>query len=46
MVEQNAREALMIADRGVVLVDGRTVRDGSARAMADDPDVRRMFLGG
>jgi branched-chain amino acid transport system ATP-binding protein len=46
MVEQNAREALMIADRGVVLVDGRTVRDGTAREMADDPDVRRMFLGG
>jgi branched-chain amino acid transport system ATP-binding protein/neutral amino acid transport system ATP-binding protein len=46
MVEQNAREALMIADRGVVLVDGRTVRDGEARAMAEDPEVRRLFLGG
>jgi branched-chain amino acid transport system ATP-binding protein len=46
MVEQNAREALMIADRGVVLVDGRTVRVGTAREMADDPEVRRMFLGG
>jgi branched-chain amino acid transport system ATP-binding protein len=46
MVEQNAREALMIADRGVVLVDGRTVRDGPARAMAEDPEVRRLFLGG
>jgi len=46
MVEQNAREALMIADRGVVLVDGRTVRDGPARAMAEDQEVRRLFLGG
>jgi branched-chain amino acid transport system ATP-binding protein/neutral amino acid transport system ATP-binding protein len=46
MVEQNAREALMIADRGVVLVDGRTARSGTAREMADDPDIRRMFLGG
>ncbi|MBV9538021.1 MAG: ABC transporter ATP-binding protein, partial [Acidisphaera sp.] len=46
MVEQNAREALMIADRGVVLVDGRTVRAGAAREMADDPEVRRLFLGG
>jgi branched-chain amino acid transport system ATP-binding protein len=46
MVEQNAREALMIADRGVVLVDGRGVRDGPARAMAEDPEVRRLFLGG
>ena len=46
MVEQNAHEALTIADRGVVLVDGRTVRQGSAREMADDPEVRRLFLGG
>jgi branched-chain amino acid transport system ATP-binding protein/neutral amino acid transport system ATP-binding protein len=46
MVEQNAREALMIADRGVVLVDGRAVREGPARAMAADPEVRRLFLGG
>lgn len=46
MVEQNAREALMIADTGVVLVDGRTARVGEARAMAADPEVRRLFLGG
>ena len=46
MVEQNAREALMIADRGVVLVDGKTVRDGPARAMIEDAEVRRLFLGG
>jgi branched-chain amino acid transport system ATP-binding protein len=45
LVEQNAREALMIADRGVVLVDGRAVRAGPARAMAEDPQVRRLFLG-
>jgi branched-chain amino acid transport system ATP-binding protein/neutral amino acid transport system ATP-binding protein len=46
MVEQNAREALMIADRGVVLVDGRAVHNGPAAAMAEDPQVRRLFLGG
>jgi branched-chain amino acid transport system ATP-binding protein/neutral amino acid transport system ATP-binding protein len=46
MVEQNAREALMIANRGLVLVDGRSVREGPARAMANDPEVRRLFLGG
>jgi branched-chain amino acid transport system ATP-binding protein len=46
MVEQNASEALMIADRGVVLVDGRTVRSGPARALAEDAEVRRLFLGG
>jgi branched-chain amino acid transport system ATP-binding protein len=46
MVEQNAREALAIADRGVVLVDGRVAHAGVARAMADDPDIGRLFLGG
>ncbi len=46
MVEQNAHEALQIADVGVVLVDGRTARTGPARALAADPDIRRLFLGG
>jgi branched-chain amino acid transport system ATP-binding protein len=46
MVEQNAHEALAIADDGVVLVDGRTARTGTAAALAADPDVRRLFLGG
>ena len=46
IVEQNAYEALAIADTGVVLVDGRTARTGPARALADDPEVRRLFLGG
>jgi branched-chain amino acid transport system ATP-binding protein/neutral amino acid transport system ATP-binding protein len=46
MVEQNALAALAIADRGVVLVDGRTARVGPARELADDPEVRRLFLGG
>jgi branched-chain amino acid transport system ATP-binding protein/neutral amino acid transport system ATP-binding protein len=45
MVEQNAYEALMIADRGVVLVDGRSVRNGPAKELASDADIRRMFLG-
>ncbi len=46
MVEQNAHQALAIADRGVVLVDGRVARAGPAAALAADPDVRRLFLGG
>ena len=46
MVEQNAQEALAIADTGVVLVDGRTAMVGVAAEMAADPEVRRMFLGG
>jgi branched-chain amino acid transport system ATP-binding protein/neutral amino acid transport system ATP-binding protein len=46
MVEQNALEALAIADRGVVLVDGRTALVGAARDLAGDAQVRRLFLGG
>ena len=45
MVEQNAQEALDIADRGVILVDGRTVRTGVASVLRADPEVRRLFLG-
>ncbi len=46
MVEQNALEALAIAARGYILVDGRNSRTGVAAALAADPDVRRIFLGG
>jgi branched-chain amino acid transport system ATP-binding protein/neutral amino acid transport system ATP-binding protein len=46
MVEQNALEALAIAGRGYILVDGRNSRTGPAATLAADPDVRRIFLGG
>lgn len=45
MVEQNAREALAIAHRGYILVDGKNSRSGRAAELAADPDVRRLFLG-
>ena len=45
MVEQNAQEALGIADTATILVDGRTVRTGDAAELAADPEVRRLFLG-
>jgi branched-chain amino acid transport system ATP-binding protein len=46
MVEQNALEALAIAGRAYILVDGRNSVSGEAAALARDPDVRRIFLGG
>jgi branched-chain amino acid transport system ATP-binding protein/neutral amino acid transport system ATP-binding protein len=46
MVEQNAREALTIAQRAYILVDGRNHREGPAAALAADPDIQRIFLGG
>ncbi len=46
MVEQNALESLDASDRAYVLVDGRNHLDGAASAVAGDPDIRRLFLGG
>ena len=46
MVEQNARQALNIADRGYVLVTGENRHTGSGAELLADPDVRRSFLGG
>jgi branched-chain amino acid transport system ATP-binding protein len=46
MVEQNARQALNIADRGYVLVQGRNRYTDTGEALLADPEVRRSFLGG
>lgn len=46
MVEQNARQALEIADKGYVLVQGRNGYSGTGADLLADPDVRKSFLGG
>lgn len=46
MVEQNARQALAIADRGYVLVQGANRFTDTGQALLADPEVRRSFLGG
>ena len=46
MVEQNARQALAIADRGYVLVQGANAFTGTGQELLADPEVRRSFLGG
>lgn len=46
MVEQNARQALHIADRGFVLVIGENRHTDTGAALLADPEVRRSFLGG
>jgi branched-chain amino acid transport system ATP-binding protein len=46
MVEQNARQALEIADRGYVLVQGRNRYTDTGATLLADPEVRRSFLGG
>ncbi len=46
MVEQNARQALDIADKGFVLVVGENRHTDTGQALLEDPEVRRSFLGG
>jgi branched-chain amino acid transport system ATP-binding protein len=46
MVEQNARQALQIADRGFVLVVGENRHTDTGAALLANPEVRRSFLGG
>ena len=46
MVEQNAKQALGIADRGYVLVNGKNSREGSGEELLNNPEVRKSFLGG
>ena len=45
LVEQNARSALSVADRGVVLNLGRVVADEDAAALAEDDQLRHAYLG-
>jgi branched-chain amino acid transport system ATP-binding protein len=45
LVDQNARAALSIADRGYVMETGRIVLAGPARQLLDDPQVRTAYLG-
>ena len=46
ITEQNARQALAIADRGYVLVQGRNRHAGTGKALLADQEVRKSFLGG
>ena len=45
MVEQNAKQALTISDRGYVLVTGQNKFEGLGKELLQDPEVRRSFLG-
>ena len=46
MVEQNAQQALNIADKGFVLVSGRNEHTGTGKELINDNEVRKKFLGG
>lgn len=46
LVEQNARKALSLANRGYVLEAGKNRYEGPGRALLDDPQIGRLYLGG
>ena len=46
MVEQNAKQAISISDRGYVLVTGENRYSGTGKELLNDPRVRSSFLGG
>ena len=46
LVEQNANQALKIADRAYVLENGRVVMQGTGEQLLNDPKVRDAYLGG
>ncbi len=46
IVEQNAARALAVADRGYVLELGRNRFEGPGRVLLEDPEVKRLYLGG
>ena len=46
VVEQNAARALAVADRGYVLELGRNRFEGGGQALLQDPEVKRLYLGG
>ncbi len=45
LVEQDARSALAVAERIYVLEHGRIAREGAARELSADEDIRRVYLG-
>ncbi len=45
LIEQNARAALKLADRGYVLETGSIILDGAAAELREDPEVQRAYLG-
>ncbi len=46
MVEQNARQALEISDRGYILVTGKNTYEGDGNYLLNDKEIRKAFLGG
>ena len=46
MVEQNARQALEISDRGYILVTGKNAYEGDGEYLLNDKEIRKSFLGG
>jgi lipopolysaccharide export system ATP-binding protein len=45
ITDHNVRETLQIADRAYILADGMIMKHGAPSEIAEDPDIRRIYLG-
>jgi lipopolysaccharide export system ATP-binding protein len=45
ITDHNVHETLSIVDRAYILINGQIFKEGSAEALADDPEVRKLYLG-
>ncbi len=45
ITDHNVHETLSIVDRAYILIDGKIFKEGTANSMAEDPDVRKLYLG-
>jgi lipopolysaccharide export system ATP-binding protein len=45
ITDHNVHETLSIVDRAYILIDGKIFKEGTADKMAEDPDVRKLYLG-
>ena len=45
LVEQNAKAALKLANRGYVIESGRVTKEGGGRELLNDPDIKKAYLG-
>jgi lipopolysaccharide export system ATP-binding protein len=45
ITDHNVHETLGIVDRGYILIEGKLFREGTADALANDEEVRKLYLG-
>ena len=45
MTDHNVRETLRVCSRAYIMYDGKILKSGTSQELADDPEVRKRYLG-